>query len=443
MRRLLMAGIASAALLGWPMLQAVSAQGAPSPAAARPAVDSRAAVAEIRKVLAENYVLRDKRPALDAALAKGLADGRYDVTDPVVLAERVSADLDAVAHDKHLGVEYDPEQAAQLAGHERTDDGPPAPEQMLLAERRNHGLVEMKLLPGNIRYLDLRGFMWVGDKSARAYDDAMRFLRGGDAVIIDLRNNGGGSPSAVRYAISHFIEPNRPIVTFHMGSEAPDPWSSLPSVPAGRMVGKPLYVLTSGRTASAAEEFAGHVGGYRLGALVGQTTAGAGFRNSFFPLPGGLVMSVSVGRAVLASTGKDWEGVGIVPTIASDPAKALEVARMHAMRRLAATAAPRQKAELEAMAAMLGAQVEPVPTALPLTAYAGAFGERTLRVEAGKLTWQRGDGPKLVMLPIGPNLFTFEDDPLSRIEYVVEGNAARSLLLIRGDGSRETIARTS
>ena len=47
------------------------------------------------------------------------------------------------------------------------------------------------------------------------------------------------------------------------------------------------------------------------------------------------------------------------------------------------------------------------------------------------------------MLPIGPNLFTFEDDPLSRIEYVVEGGAARSLLLIRGDGSRETIARTS
>ena len=51
------------------------------------------------------------------------------------------------------------------------------------------------------------------------------------------------------------------------------------------MVGKPLYVLTSGGTASAAEEFTGHVAGYKLGELIGENTAGAGFRNEFYPLP--------------------------------------------------------------------------------------------------------------------------------------------------------------
>lgn len=73
------------------------------------------------------------------------------------------------------------------------------------------------------------------------------------------------------------------------------------------MVGKPLYVLTSGGTGSAAEGFVGHVGGYRLGEVVGETTAGAGFRNDLLPIAGGFILSVSVARAVLASTGKDWE----------------------------------------------------------------------------------------------------------------------------------------
>ena len=75
----------------------------------------------------ENYVLPEVRPKLDAALAKGLAEGRYDVADPAVLVERINADLAAVAHDKHLGLQYDPRQAAELAAapQGQRDDGPP------------------------------------------------------------------------------------------------------------------------------------------------------------------------------------------------------------------------------------------------------------------------------------------------------------------------------
>jgi C-terminal processing protease CtpA/Prc len=138
--------------------------------------------------------------------------------------------------------------------------------------------------------------------------------------------------------VSHFLGANRPIVTFYMGANKVDRLSSLPSVPAGRLIGKPLYVLTSSHTASAAEEFTGHIAGFKLGEIVGETTAGAGFRNEFFPVAGGYVISVSIGRAVLASTGKDWEGVGIAPTTKIDPSKALELAHSHALRRVASTA---------------------------------------------------------------------------------------------------------
>lgn len=413
---------------------------APAPAA----VDGKTVVAAVRRVLAENYVLPEVRPKLDSALARGLAEGRYDVSDPAVLTQRINADLAAVAHDKHLGLEYDPRVAAELAASPQgqRDDGPPTPGQIRQAKQRNHGFVEMKVLPGNIRYVDMQGFVWVGAESAAAYDNAMRFLAGGDAAIIDLRNNGGGSPEAVRYLVSHFMEPNRPLVTFHMGANQVDKLATLPSLPAGRMVGKPLYVLTSGHTASAAEEFAGHVAGYRLGETIGQTTAGAGFRNTYFALPGGYVISVSVGRAVLASTGKDWEGVGIAPSheVAAD--KALELAQARALRRLAPGVPAAERARYEARAAVLAAQVEPVATALPLAAYVGTFGERKVWVEEGRLSFQREGGPKFRLVPIGPNAFAFEEDAMARVEYKVADGGTTGLELIRGDGSRVAAQRT-
>src|SRR5690606_5317532 len=133
---------------------------------------------------------------------------------------------------------------------------------------------------------------------------------------------------------------------------------TLPTVPAGRMIGKPLYVLTSGTSASAAEEFIGHVGGYRVGELVGENSAGAGFRNELLPIQYRFVLSVSVGRAVLASTGRDWEAVGLAPTVPTPIAGALETAQGLALRRLATSAAGPERARLEAMAEGIAARAE-------------------------------------------------------------------------------------
>jgi hypothetical protein len=407
-------------------------------------VDAQKVVADVRRILAANYVLADVRPKLDAALAQGLAAHRYDVNDPAVLADRINADMGAVAHDKHLGMQYDParqERLKALPPGAGADDAPPSPEEIRQATQFNHGIVEMKVLPGNIRYIDLVGFMWGGKPTEQAYDNAVRFLKDGDAVVIDLRHNGGGSPEAVQYLISHFVQPNRPIVTFYMGANKVDHLSSLESLPAGRLVGKPLYVLTSQGTASAAEEFAGHVAGFKLGEIIGENTAGGGFRNEFFPVSGGYVISVSVGRAVLASTGKDWEGVGIAPTTKVDVDQALDVAQVHALRHLAAAANGDDKRILQARADVLDAKLHPTATALPLESYAGKYGERAVTVDGKSLWWRRGDGPKVAMVPVGANTFAFSEDPLTRISFKVAGNGVTGLHLARGDGSTLDVPR--
>lgn len=440
-----MAIVAGVAALGLVSVNEAAAQGPAPITAAAEQINAAAVVADVRRILAANYVLADVRPRLDAALAKGLSDGRYNVGDPGELADRINADMAAVAHDKHLGIRYDAAEQSRLAAlppGAGADDAPPSPEEVAQATKFNHGILEMKVLPGNLRYIDLVGFFWGGKPTTEAYDNAIRFLKDGDAAIIDLRHNGGGSPEAVQYLVSHFLEPNRPIVTFYMGADKVEQFKSLASLPAGRLLGKPLYVLTSKGTASAAEEFTGHVAGFRLGELIGETTAGAGFRNSFFPVAGGYVISVSVGRAVLASTGKDWEGVGIAPTTMVDPDKALDVAQSHALKRLASAASGDEKRRLEAQAAILDAKANPVRTALPLERYAGSYGERSVNLDAGSLVYQRKGGLKVVLIPTGANEFSFNEDPMARIRFIVAGNAVTRLQLVRGDGSTAESPRT-
>ncbi len=372
----------------------------------------------MRRIIAEKYVLPERRAALDAALAEGSSAGRYDVRDPAILAERVNADLERVGRDYHLNFRYDPRQAAMMAARTESRPDPSAMERQI--RRGNHGVRELRLLPGNVRYLNLTAFDWIGEESESALNIALEFLKGGDAVIIDLRRNGGGHPRAVHQIISHFMEPGRPLISFQQGNETSPVRTSLPGL--GGMIGKPLYVLTSGDTGSAAEEFAGHVAGYRLGEIVGATTSGGAFMNELVPIAGSFVLSVSVGRPVLAATGRDWEGVGIAPTMAVPVESALEAAHVHALRRLAGGGDANRRAELEALAAGLEAVARPGTPGAPLSAYAGAYGERQLFARDGKLWYRLGRRVPRPLVPLGGHQFTLNDDPLMRLVFHPAGD---------------------
>jgi hypothetical protein len=398
--------------------------------------DARAVIAAVRKAIAENYVVPGKRAAIDAALAKGLAAGRYAVTDPQEMARRVSDDLFAVANDKHLGLRFDPRASEELGkgtpGSDEIAEGAFFREQ---ARRANHGVSELRTLDGNIRLMKYDGFMWTGPESAAALDNAMAFLRGGDAIVIDLRDNGGGSPDAVRHIASYFMPGGVKLVTFHMRSDPPTSTETEADVPGGRISGVPVYVLTSGRTASAAEEFASHVRLHKFATLVGDTTAGAGYRNEHMPIPGGFVLSVSVGRPELPD-GTDWEAKGVAPGIAVPQEMALFRAEQAALTQLAAGKQGPERTELEWAAGMMGARIAPATPALPLAAYAGRYGPRVVAVEGAGLTYQRDGGPKSMLVPIAPDLFGLEFDPRTRVRFVSAGGTVTGFVLERADGSR-------
>jgi len=396
------------------------AQTGPAPAAAAPAhkFDPAEVIGEVRKLIAEKYVLPERRPALDEVLAEGLGSGRYAVRDPALFAERVNADLARVGRDHHLNFKYAPQKVAMMMAPEPGGRPGPPPGFEAQVRRDNHGVRQLRVLPGNVRYLELAGFDWIGDESAAVLDSAMAFLKGGDAVVIDLRRNGGGAARAVHQLISHFVAADTPLITVYRGGEASRMLKSLPGL--STMVGKPLYVLTSGATGSAAEEFVGHVAGYKLGEVVGAKTSGAGFMNGMYAFEEGFELSVSEARTVLASTGKDWERVGIAPTVAAPVETALEVAHVHALRKLAATDSAR-RAELQAMAAGLEAARRPGKPAAELAAYAGSYGDRRIFVEGGKLWYRQEERPAQAMIPLGGHVFTFAEAPLLRLTFQPAG----------------------
>lgn len=438
-----LAGIALAAIM--PVMAGAQAPAPqmrrPGPAAQAPLPQPAKVVNEIRALIARDYVVPEMRAPLEAALAKGLADGRYAGLDPATLSDRITADMAAVAHDKHLGLRFAPEEAKALANQPVSDQGDGA-FWAKIAHDNNHGVVKLEVLDGNVRYLNYRGFLWSGPESAAAIDQAMAFLRAGDAIIIDLRENGGGDPDAVRHLASYFVPAGTKLVTFYLKRDAPTT-SVTETVPGGVISGKPVYVLTSGRTVSAAEEFASHVDRFGFGKLVGETTAGGAYRNQFYPVAGSYVLSLSIGRPDLARGGGNWEGKGVAPAIATPVARALEAAQADALTVLADKAAtPQDKAELSFIAAGVKAKLAPPLPADTLNTYVVQIGERGVSIEGGALVYSRKGGIHTVLHPIGPDLFAMEADARTHLRLLRKDGAISGLQFEHADGTSNIVAKS-
>ncbi len=416
MHRLLLASAAALALTA-AALPAHARQSTPT-AELSPA-QRAAALAEIRAKVQTLYVFPEKRAAIVDRLKKSEKAGRYDLANPAAFAEALSKDLTEASGDKHMYLDFNPAQYAAQAG-----DGAEAQasaEAFWRAEalHKNHGLAEMKILPGNVRYLKITGFYWVNDVTGQAYDDAMRFLKGGDAVIIDVRGNGGGSGQAVNYLTSHFTKSDDLLLTFTRAQETPLQSRAQGFLPAGRLIGKPLYVLTDGGCFSACEEFVYHVQQFKLGELIGGGTGGGANNNDLIPIAPSFMVSISAGRPIHPVSGTNWEGVGIKPDTPSAPGQTLDVAMQHALTKLAAApdAAPADREVAAWALAEIDARLNP-PAVSPdhLRSLAGRYGEAEVTFRDGQLWYTRANRPERRLLPLdGKDTFTAEGATMLRV----------------------------
>jgi hypothetical protein len=376
------------------------------------------ALQQIEKLIQERYVFPELRPAIVDALEQKRRAGRYDTDDPLAFADRVTEDLRTAGKDRHLWMRVDPPGYAAALRTPEDDKGDDAYWREL-ATRNHHGLADMRILPGNIRYLRITQFYWVQDVTGAVYDDAMRFLKDGDAVVIDLRNNPGGSHGAVQYLISYFMDPDVLEYTFFESGKPPRQSRTAEYLSAGRLKGKPLYVLVNRGTGSAAEAFAYDVKQFKAGELIGENTAGAANNNALLPVAPYFILSVSFGRPEHAVSKTNWEHDGVTPDVASAPALALETAQKLALERLSANPKATEAQRLEYRWAKFGvdAALHPVrPDPAALAAFAGSY-----RKSGGKgdpITLAQRDGTLWIALPHWPEARLL---PMTQDTFGVEG----------------------
>jgi hypothetical protein len=284
------------------------------------------------------YIFADAAEKMASALRSHAAEGAYDaITDPVKFAETLTAQLQEVSKDKHLRIVYRADGLPERRG-------PPTPEDeaRFLADerRRNFGFERVERLDGNVGYIELLGFS-DADEVTEAAVPAMNFVANTDALIFDLRRNGGGSPVTIRMLSSYLFDKVVHLNDFYIRETDTTRQFFTNAEVQGRRYGerKPVFVLTSNRTFSAAEEFTYNLKNLKRATIVGETTGGGAHPGGVRRITDKFGIWLPNGRAINPITKTNWEGVGVEPDIKVESGQALRAAHLAALRRIRETAA--------------------------------------------------------------------------------------------------------
>jgi hypothetical protein len=295
------------------------------------------------KALNEGYIFPETAREMEAMLRERLQRKEYDgISRAKEFAAMLTNHLQEVSRDKHLRVRYSQE---VIPVRPNLPPSPEERERMLReAKRANFGFEKVERLAGNIGYLDLRGFMAAayGAPTAAA---AMNLLANSDALIVDLRRNGGGDPAMVAFITSYLYDDSPVHLNdlYFRPTDSTRQWWTLPHVPGARLGSKTaVYVLTSNRTFSAAEEFTYNLKSLKRATIIGETTGGGAHPGGNSRLHDHFSMFVPRGRAINPITKTNWEGTGVEPDIKVPAEHALKIAHLTAVTKLRETAADEQ-----------------------------------------------------------------------------------------------------
>jgi len=283
--------------------------------------------------LTESYIDADLAKQMVDAMRAHAAKGEYDsITDGDVFAERLTTELRAVSHDKHLGVNFTPFKAPPRK------EGPPSPEEDARfhsqMDRMNCMFKKVEILPNNIGYIKFDGFMDAGYCGPTVVA-AMGFVAHTDALIFDLRENGGGQPVMVTMIASYlFDKPTHLIDIYNRKEDKTVQNWTLAYLPGQRLTKQPVYVLTAKRTFSGAEEFAFDLKNQKRATIVGETTGGGAHPVSGHTVADYFNVGVPFAKSLDPVTKTNWEGTGVEPDVKVDAKDALETAEKLALEKV-------------------------------------------------------------------------------------------------------------
>jgi C-terminal processing protease CtpA/Prc len=304
-------------------------------------------VEKLAEQLERKYVF----PEVGAHIA-GVIRGKGEPAgvDAAATADLLTRWLRDASGDRHLLVEHQVRQAEDAREPDEREF------RAGLARQQGYGVARVERLAGNVGLVELTEFL-EPYLAGEVLSAAIRIVADCEALIIDLRRNGGGCPETVAMMISYLFDADKDPVHLNDNYDRPSDkthqYWTLPCVPGTRYgSSKPVYVLTSERTFSAAEEFAYDLQALGRALIVGETTAGGAHPGESVRLDDELVAFIPTGRAINPVTGTNWEGTGVTPDIIADAAQAPDTAHRHALRALLGAGAMDRELAAEATAVL-------------------------------------------------------------------------------------------
>lgn len=287
----------------------------------------------ILKELNDRYIFPDIAQKMESDVRGRIKNKEYDqITSARAFAKKLTEDLRSVSHDKHLGVNF-----SYDAIPVRAQRNEPTAEEKQQYERmlkiNNYGFVKVENMQGNIGYIEFRGFTdpKLGAETVAA---AMNFVGNSDALIFDVRQNGGGEAEMVALICSYLFNDKTHLndLYWREGNRTEEFWTN-PNVIGKKFLDKEVYVLTSNRTFSAAEEFTNNLKVLKRATIVGETTGGGANPGGFYRLTEHFGAFVPMGRAVNPVTKTNWEGTGVEPDVKVSKELALKTAYLLALNK--------------------------------------------------------------------------------------------------------------
>jgi hypothetical protein len=282
---------------------------------------------KVADLVENNYVLADKAQGFADAFRTKCAGGAYDaLTEPSAFAEKVNAALVAITGDKHLSFRVI---VASAAGEEPASSLHHPVRYYLLRQKENTGFSELRWIEPRIGYLNLRRF-YSYDQARPMALAAMSFLSDARALIVDVRENGGGSGD---WLSSYFL----PYPTQLSGDYSrttgtlTENWT-IRDIGTAPRTEVPLFILIGPHTFSAAEGFAYDLKTRKRAILIGEPTKGGAHSVDLFGIDDTFEFYLSTMRSVSPVTGSNWEGTGVIPDIAVPADAALDAALAEARK---------------------------------------------------------------------------------------------------------------
>jgi hypothetical protein len=287
-------------------------------------------ISKINEKLIENYVFPDVALKIGNYLIGEMSKGAYSNIENILdFCKRLTQDMQEFGKDKHLALIYKP-----------VIDSPQSEqslmEKILEDEQKrgivdNYGFYKVERLPGNVGYIDLRRFYSINIGADTAIS-CFNAISSTDALIIDLRKNGGGRVEMVTFLASFLLQESTLFNSIYNRSEdtLTQNWTHN-YTPGKKYLNKPVYILTSNYTFSGGEAFAYGLKNIGRVKIIGEVTGGGAHPVIFTQISEFLRLKVPNRRTIDPITNSNWEQVGVIPDVTIEEEKAFNSAYKEAL----------------------------------------------------------------------------------------------------------------